>query len=62
MAFIEFPGVSQVNTMEGPLSRETLGRSLVLHDTAERVGGMCHSNGCRQQTTRLHAISCTKTG
>ena len=23
---------------------------------------MCHGNGCRQETTRLHAISCTKTG
>ena len=26
------------------------------------VGEMCHGNGCRQETTRLHAISCTKTG
>ena len=26
------------------------------------VGGMCHSDGCRQENTRLHAISCTKTG
>ena len=25
-------------------------------------GGMCHGNGCRQETTRLHAISCSKTG
>ena len=23
---------------------------------------MCHGNGCRQETTHLHAISCTKTG
>ena len=23
---------------------------------------MCHGNSCRQETTRLHAISCTKTG
>ena len=23
---------------------------------------MCHGNCCRQETTRLHAISCTKTG
>ena len=23
---------------------------------------MCDGNGCRQETTRLHAISCTKTG
>ena len=26
------------------------------------LGGMCHGNGCRQETARLHAISCTKTG
>ena len=32
------------------------------HDAAELVGGICHGNGCRQETTRLHAISCTKTG
>ena len=48
--------------MEGPLCRETLGRSLGSHDAAELVGGMCHGNGCRQETTRLHATSCTKTG
>ena len=48
--------------MEGPLWRETLGRSLGSHDATELVGGMCHSNGCRQKTTRLHAISCSKTG
>ena len=48
--------------MEGPLWRETLGRSLGSHDATELVGGMCHGNGCRQETTRLHAISCTKTG
>ena len=48
--------------MEGPLSRETLGKSLGSHDATELVGGMCHGNGCRQETTRLHAISCTKSG
>ena len=48
--------------MEGPLWRETLGRSLGSHGAAEFVGGMCHGNGCRQETTRLHDISCTKTG
>ena len=48
--------------MEGPLWRETLGRSLGSHDATELVGGMCHGNGCRQETTRLHPISCTKTG
>ena len=48
--------------MEGPLWREALGRSLGSHDATELVGGMCHGNGCRQDTTRLHAISCTKTG
>ena len=62
MAFVECLGGSQEDTMEGPLWRETLGRSLGLHDAAELVGGMCHGNGCRQETTRLHAISCTRTG
>ena len=62
MAFIECLGFSQEDTMEGPLWRETLGRSLGSHDTTELVGGMCHGNVCRQQTTRLHAISCSKTG
>ena len=62
MAFVECLGVSQDDTMEGPLWRETLGRSLGLHDTAELVGGMCHDNGRRQETTCLHAISCTKPG
>ena len=56
------PGVSQEGTVEGPLSRETLGRSLGSHGESELVGGMCHGKGCRQETTRLHAISCTKTG
>ena len=62
MAFVECLRVSQEDTMEGPLWRETLGRSLGSHDAAELVGGMCHDNGYRQETTRLHAISCTKTG
>ena len=62
MAFVEFLGISQEDTMEGPLWRETLDRSLGSHDAAERVGEMCHGNGCRQETTRLDAISCTKTG
>ena len=47
--------------MEGSLWRETLGRSLGSHDAVEPVGGTCHGNGCRRETTRLHAISCTKT-
>ena len=46
--------------MEGPLWRETLGRSLGSHDAAELVDGMCHGNDCRQETTRIHAIPCTK--
>ena len=62
MAFVECLGFSQEDTMEGPLWRETLGRSLGSHDTTELVGGMCHGNGCRQETTRLHAISYSKTG
>ena len=61
MAFVECLGFLQEDTMEGPLWSETLGRSLGSHDATELVGGMCHDNGCRQETTRLHAISCTKT-
>ena len=62
MVFVECLGFSQEDTMEGPLWRETLGRSLGSHDATELVGGMCHGNGCRQETTRLPAISCSKTG
>ena len=62
MAFVECLGVSQGDTIEGPLWRETLGRNLRSHDAAELIGGMCHGNGCRQETTRLHDISYTKTG
>ena len=50
------------DTMEGPLWRETLGGSLGLHDAAELVGGICHGNGSRQETTRIHAMFCTKMG
>ena len=62
MAFIECLGFSREDTMEGPLWKETLGRSLGSHDATELVGGTCHGNGCRQETTRLPAISCSKTG
>ena len=62
MAFVECLGVSREDTMEGSLWRETLGRSLGSHDAVEPIGGTCHGNGCRKETTRLHAISCTKTG
>ena len=62
MAFVECLRVLQEDTIEGPLLRKTLGRSLGSHDAAERVGGMCHGNGCGQENARLHAISCTKTG
>ena len=61
MAFVECLGFSQEDTMEGTLWRETLGRSLGSHDAAELVGRMCHGNGRLQETTRLHATSCTKT-
>ena len=47
LAFVECLGVSQEDTIEGPLWRETLGRSLGSHDAAELVGGMCHGNGYR---------------
>ena len=62
MVFVECLGFSQEDMMEGPMWRETLGRRLGSHDATELVGGMCHGNGCRQETTRPHAISCTKTG
>ena len=60
MAFVEFLGVSQEDIMEGLPWRETLGRSLGSHSAAGLVGGMCHSSGCRQETTRLYASSCAK--
>ena len=47
--------------MEGLPWTETLGRSLGSHEPMEVVGGMCDDNGCRQETTLLHAISYTKT-
>ena len=62
MSFVECLGFSQEDTMAGPLWRETLGRSVGSHDATELVGRMRHGNGCRQETTRLHAISCSKTG
>ena len=46
MAFVDYLGVSQEGTVEGPLWRETLGRSLGSHDAAELVGGICRGNGC----------------
>ena len=62
ITFVECLRFSQEDTMEGPLWSETLSRSLGSHDATEPVGGMCHGNSCRQETTRIHAISCTKTG
>ena len=59
---MECLGVSKENTMEDPLWREALGRSLGLHGAPELAGGVCHGNGCRQETTDLHVISCSKTG
>ena len=44
MAFVECLGFSQKDTMESPLWRETLGRSLGSHDATELVGGMCRGN------------------
>ena len=62
MAFVECLGVLQEDAMEGSFWREPLGRSLGLHDAAEPTDWMCHGNGCRQGTTRLHAMPCTKRG
>ena len=61
MVFVECPWVSQEDTTEGPLWRKTLGKSLGSHDAAELDGEICHGDGFRQETTCLHAISCTKT-
>ena len=58
----EVPGGLARRHDGGPLWRETLGKSLGSRDAAELVVRMCHDNGCRQETTRLHAIYCTKTG
>ena len=58
---VERLGVLQEDAMEGSLRRETLDKSLGSHDVAELFGGMCHVNVCRQETTRLHAVFCTKT-
>ena len=58
MSFVECLGFWQEDTMEAPLRRETLGRSLGSHDAAELVDGMCHGNGCRQETIGLRAIFC----
>ena len=57
VAFVEYLGVSEEETMEGPLRRETLGRSLWSHDAAELIGGTYHDIGCRQETTRIQAYS-----
>ena len=62
MGFLECLGVSQQDTMEGSLWRKRLGRSLISHDAARHVSGICYGNGCRQETNRLRAISCPKTG
>ena len=42
--------------------KESLRQEPGSHDATELVGGICHGNGCRRETTRLYAISCTKTG
>ena len=45
------------------MERKILGRSLGSYDGAKLVGGMFQSSsGYRQETTRLHAVSCTKMG
>ena len=62
MAFIECLGDSQEDMMEAPLWKETLGRNLGSQDAATLVGGMCNGNGCWQETSRIHTISCKKTG
>ena len=46
MVFVECLRISLEDTMESPLWKETLGRSLGSHDAAECFGAMCHSYGC----------------
>ena len=43
MAFVECLGVSQEDTREPPLWRETLDRSPGSYGAAKFVGGMCHA-------------------
>ena len=62
MTFVECLGISQDDTMESLVWRETMNRNLVSHDAAELVGGIYHGNDCRQKNTRFHAIFCTKMG
>ena len=62
MALVECLGVSNEDKMEGSRWSETLSRSLGSNDAVEPVGVTCHDNGCRRETTRLHVISCIKTG
>ena len=47
MALVECLGVSQENTMEGLLWRETLGRSLGSHHAADLVSRICRGNDWR---------------
>ena len=60
--FVMCLGVSQEDTVEGPLRREILSRSLGSHDATELIGGMYHGNDCRQEIIRPHAIFYTETG
>ena len=48
LKYLELP---QEETIESPLFREILGKSLRQQDAAEFVGRMCHGNGFRQETT-----------
>ena len=62
MMSVEHLRVSQEGTMEDPLWRGILGRSLGQYDSAGLVSGMCHDDSYRQETTRLHALFCRKAG
>ena len=50
MVFVECLGLARRHD-RGLLVEGSLGRSLGMHDATELVGGMCHGNGCRQETT-----------
>ena len=60
--FVECLWASQEDAVEGPLWKNTLGRSLGLYDAADHVGGMCNGIGCQQEPIQPPSYICTKTG
>ena len=51
------PGdLARIHDRGAPVKGDLRQESGVWHDAAERIGGICHGNGCRQETTRFPAI------